>query len=185
MKRNFIIIALFTCSFLAKGQIEQLIYVDFSKQLNRSSVIEKIDSLISASEGTQFIYVSNGSRPLFLYSSNFQGNYQRDLQGVRPSLPSPYFDLDTLVAMIDQKGGLSQECRFNFLFSGNHAQKGELHIESIMEKFLLVEGIIDSGKIREGFKVNLLINLQSEPDLIREYQDYQYDFIKGISTIKY
>lgn len=181
----FIFIYLITAHLLS-GQIDHFLYVDFSQQMERTKIIEKLDSVISDNEaGNTLLYVSNGGTPEILESYDLRRNYKRVLTRVRPSLPSPYFELDTLISIISSKGGFTPQCRFDFFFSGSQAKSGESHITSIFEKLLLIKGIIADAKIEEDHTVNIFINLQSERAIKLEYANYQYSFVKGVNTIKY
>lgn len=134
-------IAMLLTSLGAKAQLKAIVYVDLSDQGNRSALIAKVDSVLNATKGEKLLYISNAATPLVFQDANLGSKESSAISTLDPSLPNPYFDLDSLVKLSHAYGGFDEDLQVNFFISLQQAVKGEKHLNNIAEKYLMSLGL--------------------------------------------
>lgn len=145
------------------AQVKSVIYVDLSNQGSRKSIIYRVDSVANSIDGQKLFYIANSSNPNIFLLLGVTDGMERVLNTIDPSLPNPYYDLDSLVKSIDEAGGLAPNSQVHFFLSAAQATDGEKHVENLAEKFLLITGLSEAAlKNQENYQVHLMTEFASD-----------------------
>ena len=167
MKRvNIFIFLLFVIlispSTALKAQISAVIYVEVSGQSSRAKIINMVDSVLNKTAGERLLFISNGGTPLVFIKSSLGKTELRSLSTLDPSLPNPYFDLDSLITLVHQENILVPDIELHFFLGYENAFKGERHLENIAEKFALSLGLVQNTNAQK-VKAFAYFNSGGEP----------------------
>ncbi len=139
------------------AQLQAVVYVDVSDQSNRKELVRKVDSVLAASQGEKLLYISNAGQPLIYQDANLGSKETAELKTLDPSLPNPYFDLDSLIGVSHSNNGLSNGVQLYFFLGYNQSFKGEKHLENIAEKYALSMGLVQEGE-KASYQATAFIN---------------------------
>lgn len=126
-----------------KAQLQAVVFVDLSDQSNRSQLIQKVDSVLAGVKGEKLLYISNAATPLVFQDSNLGKKETATMNTLDPSLPNPYFDLDSLVKLSYAYDGFTKDLKVYFFISYQQAVKGEKHLNNIAEKYVMSLGLVE------------------------------------------
>ncbi|GEM_PF-6429405 len=145
LNRNSLLTLVLSClvSMVAQAQINAVVYVDLSDQSNRSQLMAKVDSVLAGVKGEELLYISNAATPLVFQDSDLGRKETSNMSTLDPSLPNPYFDLDSLIKLSYAYDGFSKDLKVYFFISYQQAVKGEKHLNNIAEKYLLSLGLAE------------------------------------------
>lgn len=125
----------------AMGQYTDVIYIDVSDEnLNRSSLLEKVDSILGVREGEKLLFLSNNNEPYFIKGSSISRDDLNVLLELNTLNPIPYQDVDTLLYTMHQEQGFKQDCHFTFFIGSKYAFSREKYVSSVAERMILILG---------------------------------------------
>lgn len=140
--------------FPVSAQEFNLIYVDKSAIGKIDLLQKKIVDLYGAGTETTLLYISNDKKPIIAKSVEEMTNAVKELSYIRPGVPSPYFEVDTINHFLSKYDLENLKCSFVFVLSIDQAIS-QKQLKYIVDRLMLTNGVYHKTGVRQNCSVKL------------------------------
>lgn len=140
--------------FPVSAQEFNFLYVDKSAIGQIDLLQKKIVDLYGAGNETTMLFISNDRKPIVAKSVEEMTNAVKEFSYIRPGVPSPYFEVDTINHFLSKYDLETLKCSFVFVLSIEQA-KSQKQLKYIVDRLMLTNGVYNKTGLRQNCSVKL------------------------------